>query len=68
MMSTRQSCNASLTPVLETFSDGRVASSRYHSASEVVRTAPRLLRHTDVADREREGCKRNGLTEAFLER
>ena len=42
-MPTRKTRNVSLTPELETFIDGRLASGRYRSASEVVRAALRLL-------------------------
>lgn len=42
-MPVRKTRNASLTPELEAFVDGRVASGRFRSASEVVRAALRLL-------------------------
>ena len=42
-MPIRKTRNVSLTPEMETFIDGRVASGRYRSASEVVRAALRLL-------------------------
>jgi antitoxin ParD1/3/4 len=42
-MPTRKTRNVSLTPEMEAFIDGRVASGRYRSASEVVRAALRLL-------------------------
>ncbi len=42
-MPPRQTRNVSLTPEMEAFIDGRVASGRYRSASEVVRAALRLL-------------------------
>jgi antitoxin ParD1/3/4 len=42
-MAIRKTRNVSLTPELEAFLDGRVASGRYRSASEVVRAALRLL-------------------------
>jgi antitoxin ParD1/3/4 len=42
-MPPRKTRNVSLTPQLEAFIDGRVASGRYRSASEVVRAALRLL-------------------------
>jgi antitoxin ParD1/3/4 len=42
-MPTRKTRNVSLTPQLEAFIDGRVATGRYRSASEVVRAALRLL-------------------------
>jgi antitoxin ParD1/3/4 len=42
-MRTRKTRNVSLTPELETLVDSKVASSRYRSASEVVRAALRLL-------------------------
>ncbi len=38
-MRTRKTRNVSLTPELEAFVDGKVASGRYRSASEVVRAA-----------------------------
>lgn len=42
-MITRKTRNVSLTPELEAFVDGRLASGRYRSASEVIRAALRLL-------------------------
>jgi antitoxin ParD1/3/4 len=42
-MPVRKTRNVSLTPEMEMFIDGRVASGRYRSASEVVRAALRLL-------------------------
>ena len=42
-MSSRSSRNISLTPQLEKFIDGRVASGHYQTASEVVREALRLM-------------------------
>ena len=42
-MPVRKTRNVSLTPEMEDFIDGRVASGRYRSASEVVRAALRLL-------------------------
>ncbi len=51
-MPIRKTRNVSLTPELEAFVDGRVASGRYRSASEVVRAALRLL---DEDERRREG-------------
>ena len=42
-MPLRKTRNVSLTPEMEAFIDGRVASGRYRSASEVVRAALRLL-------------------------
>lgn len=39
--------NVSLTATLEKFIDGKVRSGRYHSASEVVREALRLLEDQD---------------------
>ena len=42
-MDVRETRNVPLTPELKAFLDGRVASGRYRSASEVVRAALRLL-------------------------
>ena len=42
-MPLRKTRHVSLTPEMEAFIDGRVASGRYRSASEVVRAALRLL-------------------------
>ena len=42
-MPVRKTRNVSLTPELEAFIDGRVASGRYRSAGEGVRAALRLL-------------------------
>jgi len=42
-MARRRSANISLTPELEAFLAGQVASGRYQSASEVVREALRLI-------------------------
>ena len=42
-MPSRRTRNVSLTPEMEAFIDGRVASGRFRSASEVVRAALRLL-------------------------
>jgi antitoxin ParD1/3/4 len=42
-MPVRVSKNVSLTPELEAFVDGQVASGRYQTASEVVRAGLRLL-------------------------
>jgi len=42
-MPVRKTRNVSLTPEMEAFIDGQVASGRYRSASEVVRAALRLL-------------------------
>ncbi len=50
-MIVRKTRNVSLTPELEAFVDDRVASGRYHSASEVVRAALRLL---ELDERRRE--------------
>jgi antitoxin ParD1/3/4 len=50
-MSARSSLNVSLTPELEKFVEGRVASGRYQTASEVVREGLRLL---ELQERERD--------------
>jgi antitoxin ParD1/3/4 len=54
-MAIRKTRNVSLTPELEAFVDGRVASGRYRSASEVVRAALRLL---EEDERRREAPRR----------
>ena len=51
-MPSRKTRNVSLTPEMEAFIDGRVASGRYRSASEVVRAALRLL---EEDERKRQG-------------
>jgi antitoxin ParD1/3/4 len=53
-MPVRKTRNVSLTPQLETFIDGRVATGRYRSASEVVRAALRLLEEAEAPRRERD--------------
>jgi len=50
-MPARSSLNVSLTPELEKFVQGRVASGRYQTASEVVREGLRLLEQQEM-DRE----------------
>jgi antitoxin ParD1/3/4 len=50
-MPSRSSLNVSLTPRLEKFVSGRVASGHYQTASEVVREGLRLL---ELQERERE--------------
>lgn len=50
-MPSRKTRNVSLTPEIEAFIDGRVASGRFRSASEVVRAALRLL---EEEERERQ--------------
>jgi antitoxin ParD1/3/4 len=52
-MPSRKTRNVSLTPEMEAFIDGRVASGRFRSASEVVRAALRLLRRTSASGRSR---------------
>ena len=47
-MPARKTRNVSLTPEIEAFIDGRVASGRYRSASEVVRAALRLLEKDEL--------------------
>jgi antitoxin ParD1/3/4 len=42
-MPSKKTRNVSLTPDMEAFIDGRVASGRFRSASEVIRAALRLL-------------------------
>ncbi len=49
--------NVSLTPEIEAFIDGRVASGRFRSASEVVRAALRLL---EEEERRRESPDQRG--------
>ena len=53
-MPVRKTRNVSLTPEMEAFIDGRVASGRYRSASEVVRAALRLLEEDERKRREPE--------------
>ncbi len=48
-MAVRVSKNVSLTPELEAFVDGQVASGRYQTASEVVRAGLRLLQTQEQA-------------------
>ena len=50
-MPSRSSLNVSLTPELEKFVQGRVATGRYQTASEVVREGLRLL---ELQERDRE--------------
>jgi antitoxin ParD1/3/4 len=50
----RKTRNVSLTPEMEAFIDGRVASGRYRSASEVVRAALRLLEEDERKRQESE--------------
>jgi antitoxin ParD1/3/4 len=54
-MPARKTRNVSLTPEIEAFIDGRVASGRYRSASEVVRAALRLLEENEIRREERMG-------------
>ena len=49
-MASTPSLNVSLTPVLEEFIAGLVASGRYQTASEVVRAGLRLLEKFEAAD------------------
>ena len=56
----RKTRNVSLTPEMEAFIDGRVASGRYRSASEVVRAALRLL---EEDERKRQGSEPSTETE-----
>lgn len=51
-MLVRQTRNVSLTPEFDAFIDGRVATGRYRSASEVVRAALRLLETAEASRRE----------------
>ena len=60
-MPSRKTRNVSLTPEIEAFIDGRVASGRYRSASEVVRAALRLL---EEDERRREVRQTAWLAEA----
>jgi antitoxin ParD1/3/4 len=48
-MASRVSINVSLTPELESFVEGRVASGRYQSVSEVIRDGLRLLEEKELA-------------------
>jgi antitoxin ParD1/3/4 len=50
----RRTRNVSLTPEMEAFIDGRVASGRYRSASEVVRAALRLMQEDERERQNRE--------------
>ena len=57
--------NVSLTPEIEAFITGRVASGRFRNASEVVRAALRLLeederRREAPGQRDKAGERRNG--------
>ena len=54
----RKTRNVSLTPELEAFIDGRVATGRYRSASEMVCAALRLL---EEDERRREAPGRSGM-------
>ncbi|KKI17958.1 type II toxin-antitoxin system ParD family antitoxin [Sphingomonas sp. Ag1] len=48
-MAIRQTRNVSLTPELDAYIDARVSAGDYNSASEVVRSAVRLLRKHEPA-------------------
>ena len=60
-MPLRKTRNVSLTPEMEAFIDGRVASGRFRSASEVVRAALRLL---EEDERKRQDSGPSTQTEA----
>ena len=65
MPATTKTRNVSLTPEIEAFIAGRVASGRFRSASEVVRAALRLLeederRQEALGRRDRAGEHRSG--------
>ena len=53
-MPARKTRSVSLTPEMEAFIDGRVASGRFRSASEVVRAALRLLEEDERKRQETE--------------
>ena len=59
--------NVSLTPQLEKLVERRVASGKYNSASEVVRTALRLLEQREKEDKARIEWLRSAAHEGFDE-
>lgn len=59
-----KSLNVSLTPELTKFISVRVASGRYHSASEVVRAGLRLLERDESTWAERIGSNPSAGTQA----
>jgi antitoxin ParD1/3/4 len=65
-MSDRNTLNVSLTPQLQRFVQAKLASGRYDSASEVVRTSLRLLETHDqkAATREVKAKVSSGLAQA----
>ncbi len=62
-MTSRTTKNVSLTPELERFVAGRVASGRYRSASEVVRAALRLLEKEEREEIHHDARRRIGAVE-----
>lgn len=57
--------NVSLTPEFDSFVDGKVKSGLYHSASEVIREALRLLKERDLLQEVRAEELRNLVREGF---
>lgn len=54
--------NVSLTPELENFVNGKVATGMYQTASEVIREGLRLLRERDAMQQEKLAALRQELT------
>ena len=59
--------NISLTPELDTFVEGKVKSGHYHSASEVIREGPRLLKERDMLQEIRVEELRKQVREVFAQ-
>ena len=59
--------NVSLTPEFDSFIEGKVKSGQYHSASEVVREALRLLKERDVLQEVRIEELRKQVREGFAQ-